>query len=59
MQWKGNMEYQKNNNMSIIIKLPSMVQESAKPEIQTSLMSIASTGARLMYIPLVFVINYL
>ncbi|MBR1883777.1 MAG: hypothetical protein IJ809_02360 [Clostridia bacterium] len=45
--------------MSIIIKLPSMVQESAKPEIQTSLMSIASTGARLMYIPLVFVINYL
>ena len=35
------------------------LQESVKNEIQTSIMSIASTGARLLYIPLVYFINYL
>ena len=35
------------------------LQESAKNEIQTSVMSIASSGARLLYIPLVYIINYL
>lgn len=39
--------------------LSTAVQESASDDIQTSLMSIASTGARLLYIPLVYVINYL
>lgn len=35
------------------------LQENTKEENQTSVMSIASTGARLLYIPLVYVINYL
>ena len=35
------------------------LQERTKEEYQTSVMSIASTGARLLYIPLVFFINYL
>ena len=39
--------------------LVTALQESAKDEIQTSVMSVASTGARLLYIPLVYVINYL
>ena len=39
--------------------LVTSLQESAKKEVQTSIMSIASTGARLLYIPLVYVINYL
>ncbi len=39
--------------------LLTSLQESAKDEIQTSVMSIASTGARLLYIPLVYFINYL
>ena len=39
--------------------LVTALQESAKNEIQTSVMSVASTGARLLYIPLVYVINYL
>lgn len=39
--------------------LSTSVQESAKDEIQTSVMSVASTGARLLYIPLVYIVNYL
>lgn len=39
--------------------LTTVLQDSAKNEIQTSVMSIASTGARLLYIPLVYFINYL
>lgn len=39
--------------------LTTVLQDSAKNEIQTSVMSIASTGARLLYIPLVYIINYL
>lgn len=39
--------------------LATAMQESAKDEIQTSIMSVASTGARLLYIPLVYFINYL
>ena len=39
--------------------LTAALQESAKNEIQTSVMSVASTGARLLYIPLVYVINFL
>lgn len=35
------------------------LQESTEDEIQTSVMSIASTGARLLYIPLVYFTNYL
>jgi len=35
------------------------LQESVKEEYQTSVVSIASTGARLFYIPLVYFINYL
>lgn len=35
------------------------IQENAKEEYQTSVMSIASTGARLLYIPIVYIINYL
>lgn len=35
------------------------LQESTKDEIQTSVLSIASTGARLLYVPLVYIINYL
>ena len=39
--------------------MATSLQESAKDEIQTSVMSVASTGARILYIPLVYVINYL
>lgn len=39
--------------------MATSLQESAKDEIQTSVMSVACTGARLLYIPLVYVINYL
>ena len=39
--------------------LQTPLQEIAKDEIQTSVMSLASTGARLLYIPLVYIINYL
>lgn len=39
--------------------LITSLQESVKDELQTSIMSIASTGARLLYIPLVYFINYL
>jgi len=39
--------------------LVTPLQEETKDEIQTSVMSIASTGARLLYIPLVYFINYL
>ena len=39
--------------------LVTSLQESAKNEIQTSVMSVASTGARLLYIPVVYIINYL
>ncbi len=35
------------------------LQEATKDEVQTSVMSVASTGARLLYIPLVYIINYL
>lgn len=35
------------------------LQENTKEENQTSVMSIASTGARLLYIPLVYIVNYL
>lgn len=35
------------------------LQESVKEEFQTSVISISSTGARLFYIPLVYIINYL
>lgn len=39
--------------------LMTPLQEATKDEIQTSVMSVASTGARLLYIPLVYIINYL
>ena len=39
--------------------LVTSLQENTKNEIQTSVMSVASTGARLLYSPLVYVINYL
>lgn len=39
--------------------LATSLQESADDKIQTSIMSIASTGARILYIPLVYIINYL
>ncbi|MGN1299229.1 MAG: MFS transporter [Candidatus Scatovivens sp.] len=42
---------------SSMISIP--LQESVKEEYQTSVLSIASTGARLFYIPLVYIINYL
>lgn len=35
------------------------LQEATKDEIQTSVMSVASTGARLLYIPVVYIVNYL
>jgi len=35
------------------------LQESVEEEYQASVISIASTGARLFYIPLVYIINYL
>lgn len=39
--------------------LVTAVQESAKAEIQTSVVSIAYTGARILYVPLVYFVNYL
>lgn len=39
--------------------LITALQESAEDKIQTSLMSITSTGARILYIPLVYIINYM
>ncbi len=39
--------------------LVTVLQESIKNEIQTSVISIASTGAKLLYVPLVYIINYL
>lgn len=39
--------------------LMTPLQEKTKEEYQASVISIASTGARLLYIPLVFIINYL
>lgn len=39
--------------------LVTALQENTEDKIQTSVLSIASTGARLLYIPLVYVINYL
>ena len=35
------------------------LQEETKDEIQTQVMSIASTGARLLYIPMIYFVNYL
>ena len=35
------------------------LQEATEDEVQTSVMSIVSTGARILYIPLVYFINYL
>ena len=43
--------------ISATLSIP--LQESVKEEYQTSVLSIASTGARLFYIPLVYIINYL
>lgn len=43
----------------ISASLTTQLQESVKEEFQTSVISIASTGARLFYIPLVYIINYL
>lgn len=43
----------------ISASLTTPLQESVKEEYQTSVISIASTGARLFYIPLVYIINYL
>ena len=39
--------------------LMTSLQEATRNEIQTSVMSVASTGARLLYIPLVYIVNYL
>lgn len=39
--------------------LVTPLQEATKDELQTSVMSIASTGARLLYVPLVYFTNYL
>lgn len=43
----------------ISASLVTPLQESVKEEFQASVISIASTGARLFYIPLVYIINYL
>jgi MFS family permease len=37
----------------------SSLQQATRDEIQTSVISVASTAARLFYIPLVYIINYL
>lgn len=42
-----------------LANLITPLQETVKEEYQTSVISIASTGARLFYIPLVYIINYL
>ena len=39
--------------------LETVLQESARNEVQTSVMSIRSTFCRLIYIPLVYFVNYL
>lgn len=39
--------------------LVTPIQENTREEYQASVMSIASTGARILYIPLVYIINYL
>jgi MFS family permease len=39
--------------------LTTPLQEKTKDEIQTQVMSIASTGARLLYIPMIYFVNYL
>lgn len=39
--------------------LVTPLQEATKDEVQASVMSVASTGARLLYIPLVYFVNYL
>ena len=39
--------------------LETILQESARNEVQTSVMSIRSTFCRLIYIPLVYFVNYL
>ncbi|MCR5147158.1 MAG: MFS transporter [Clostridia bacterium] len=39
--------------------LKTPMQEETKDEIQTQVMSIASTGARLLYIPMIYFVNYL
>jgi len=39
--------------------LLTSLQENVEEQLQTSAISIASTGARLFYIPLVYIINYL
>lgn len=39
--------------------LVTSLQENTKEEHQTSVISIASTGAKILYIPLVYIINYL
>lgn len=39
--------------------LVTPLQEETKDEIQTQVMSIASTGARLLYIPMIYFVNYL
>lgn len=38
--------------------LQAPLQEKVKPELQTSVMSIASTGERLLYVPVVYIVNY-
>lgn len=43
----------------ISASLVTSLQESVEEEFQASVISIASTGARLFYIPLVYIINYL
>lgn len=43
------------NSASLITPL----QESVEEELQASIVSIASTGSRLLYIPLVYIINFL
>lgn len=42
-----------------LANLITPLQETVKEEYQASVISIASTGARLFYIPLVYIINYL
>lgn len=39
--------------------LQTPLQEATKDEVQTSVMSVAATAARLLYIPVVYFVNYL
>ena len=39
--------------------MTTSLQEAVSDEIQASIISVASTGSRLLYIPLVYIINYL